>query len=354
MRLRLRLVVPLLLFAVSASGIPAAPVTGQVAPAGDWVAALGREITAIDASTPGAMGVFVKHLEDERTLSHQADRLWYLSSTVKVPVAIAVLRRVEAGDFTLDHELVLKESDYVDGAGDLQLQEPGRSISVRVLIQKMLTNSDSTATDMLIRLIGEDRLNAQLRALFPDGFGTLTTILQVRYDAYGLLHPSVQALDNQDFIDIKRAKPGNPRLRALLSKLPVDRADLNVKSIDEAFERYYQLGLNSAKLTTFGSMLERLVRGELLSPSHTRLVLDSMERITTGQRRIQASLPDGIEFAQKTGTQVRRVCNMGAMRRNGARIYFLVVSACVEKAGIPQAEAALRRLGEAMRRAGLY
>jgi beta-lactamase class A len=46
---------------------------------------------------------------------------------------------------------------------------------------------------------------------------------------------------------------------------------------------------------------------------HTALVLDAMERITTGDRRIKAGLPAGVSFAQKTGTQISRACNVGVV-----------------------------------------
>lgn len=50
-------------------------------------------------------------------MSLRASERWYLASTVKVPVAIAVLRGIDAAQFTLDTPVTLRTADYVDGAG---------------------------------------------------------------------------------------------------------------------------------------------------------------------------------------------------------------------------------------------
>jgi beta-lactamase class A len=36
-----------------------------------------------------------------------------------------------------------------------------------------------------------------------------------------------------------------------------------------------------------------------------------MENITTGDKRIKAGLPSNTRFAHKTGTQIRRACDIG-------------------------------------------
>lgn len=319
----------------------------------DWVAALSERVARIDAETAGELGVYIKRLGEPAVLDHQAQRAWYLASTIKVPVAIVLLQMVEAGELSLDEELELAATDYVDGAGDLIWQPPGGRYTLGTLLEKMIRNSDSTATDMLIRRIGEDELNRRIKAsVAPEGFQPFTTILQVRYDAYGELHPSVRQLSNMDIIRLKTAAPGAERLRALLDRLPVDAKALQAPSIEAAFERYYQRGLNSGTLTAYGRMLERLVSGELLTPTHTRLLLDHMQNITTGSTRIQAGLPAGTDFAQKTGTQIARACNMGIIEPDTDAP--VIVTACAEKFdSLRQAEAALARLGQALRDAAL-
>jgi beta-lactamase class A len=120
-----------------------------------------------------------------------------------------------------------------------------------------------------------------------------------------------------------------------------------------AFERYYGTGKNSAKLEAFGIILEKLVRGELLPAEHTSLLLKHMERITTGSRRIAAGLPPGATFAQKTGTQIRRACNVGVVNPRKDEDAVVVAACAAEFESLPQAEEAFQALGKAMHRTGL-
>jgi beta-lactamase class A len=136
--------------------------------------------------------------------------------------------------------------------------------------------------------------------------------------------------------------------------LGVPRNALGDATFEQAFEDYYRKGLNSATLSAFGSLLGKLVAGELLGKQGTQRLLDHMRRINTGDRRIRAGLPEDADFVQKTGTQVRRACNVGTINpRRGARGAVVVV-ACAERFdALGEAENAFSRLGTALAQAGV-
>ncbi|MDR7192315.1 serine hydrolase [Luteimonas terrae] len=315
-----------------------------------WVAALDTRIDALDDAMPGRFGVHVRHYGAQPgTLDLGQDRAWYLSSTIKIPVAIAVLEQVDAGTLSLDDTLTLAQTDFVDGAGDMLEHKPGQTFSIATLLEKSLRDSDSTATDMLIRKLGEDHLNARIQAWTGGGFGPVTTILQVRYDAYAPVHPGVAQLDNMAIVSLRNAEAGEPRLQALASALGVARAGLDADTLDAVFDAYYRSDRNTATLPAFAVLLDRLAAGELLSPDSTRRVLDHMRAISTGDRRISAGLPAGTDFAQKTGTQHRRACNVGVINAERARDGATLVLACAEDFDeLAQAETAFQGLGRAL------
>lgn len=310
---------------------------------------LQEKIGQIDEETPGNLGVYIKNLENGQIVNYNADRLWYLASTVKIPLAIAILQKVEKGELSLDDELTLDESDKVDGSGDLIWQEPGTTYTIETLLSKMLKNSDSTATDMLIRFVGADRLNRQIREnMVSEGLEPITTILQVRYDAYGEMHENAANLSNLEIISLKGVVSLSERLNELLRLLSIDENNLQAPTIVEAFERYYERKLNSGRLDTMGLLLERLLEGELLSEEHTGLLLDIMEGATTGDRRIKAGLPEGTRFSHKTGTQIGRACNTGVVYpQNGEKP--IIVAACMEKhLAVREAEEAFEKIGRSL------
>lgn len=316
-------------------------------PRSDWTDDLRPKIEKIESETPGELGVYIKRVGDEKAFEFDADRPWYLASTIKVPVAIALLQKVQEGSISLDREVTLKRSDYVDGSGEVNWKEPGTRLSVRYLLEQMLKKSDSAATDILIRLIGVEDLNRRVRKMAGNDFGPITTLLGVRYEAYGELHPNARRLSNMDFFEIKKAKEPEARLAELTRLMKVKSSDLRAPDIETAFERYYERGLNSGSLVSFGKLLEKLARGELLQEKNTNYVLKLMEEMETGEKRVKAGLPSGTKFAQKTGTQVRRICNVGLARATDRP--GLVIATCLEKFEDPAvAEETLKRVGEAI------
>ncbi|MFO8029659.1 MAG: serine hydrolase [Cyclonatronaceae bacterium] len=304
-----------------------------------------EKIMAIDDEFSGNIGIYIKDLGNGDVFNHHADRSWYLASTIKIPVAIAILRMVEKGELSLDDTLVLRESDFVDGSGDLMYQQPGTEYTVLELLRRSIRESDSTATDMLIRLLGEDVFNDMLAGeIAGQDMGYITTIMQVRYDMYSEIHPDAENLSNLDIVGLRAHTPLRTRYNEFLKLLSVDTSEARVQSIPAAFERYYERGLNSGSLQTMGSILERLHQGDYLNSEHTELLIDILKRVSTGDRRIKAGLPDQAEWAHKTGTQISRSCNVGIVYPQSHDP--VVIAACAEKYDeLREAEEAFQKIG---------
>ena len=293
-----------------------------------WNDALRDEVTRIDQSTPGSLGVYVKRLDTGDTLNYGADRFWYLGSTVKVPIAIALLRQVDAGKLRLSDTMTLKESDKIE-AGQLVWRENGTVLKIDELLRRMLGESDNTASNMLIRAVGEEELNrVALDAMGARGFTRITTLAQVRYDVYAELHPDARKLTNSQLVRIASAPMGPQRVEAVRRALNLKSSDLKARTIEEAYRRYYERQLNAATLEAYGDMLEKLVRGRLLSPESTRRLFTDMKiDIYTGYR-LQAGFPRSAPFIHKTGTQYERACHVGVIHPANGGAQGIVVAAC--------------------------
>ncbi|MFO7845441.1 MAG: serine hydrolase [Balneolaceae bacterium] len=310
-----------------------------------WQDTLKENIQTIDDDFSGNIGVYIKDLDNGDVINHNADRSWYLASTIKIPLGIAILKQVEEGEISLDDTLVLRESDFVDGSGDLMYQKPGTEYTVLELLHRTIRESDSTATDMLIRLLGEERFNEIFtREIAGQDMGYITTIMQVRYDAYSEIHQNAENLSTLDIVALKEYTPLTTRYNELLKLLAVDEPETKLESIPAAFERYYERGLNSGSLQTMGTILEQLRDGEYLNSEHTELLIDIMKGVSTGDRRIKAGLPGETEWAHKTGTQIGRSCNIGiAYPQNRDPV---VIAACAEKyTELREAEEAFQKVG---------
>lgn len=323
----------------------------------EWSGPFLARLAQVDRQTPGRLGVYVKDMQTGISVSYHGEEPWYLASTVKVPVAIAVMRQIEQEQLTLDSPVALLASDYVDGAGPTNGHAPGKALSVRYLLDQMLIHSDNTASDMLIRLVGIEQVNAVVRALVPDGFGPITSLADVRRRVYGVLHPAARTLSGKDFLALKRQPNDAGRLALLPRLIGVERSALAPISLGEAYERYYATAFNSGTLKAYGDLLAALDDGTALGPASTEYLLSVMRRVETGQQRIKAGLPPGTGFAHKTGTQRARICDAGLVDQpgeNSATSTRLIIVACVRGVtSTKQAERALRGTGEAITAAGL-
>lgn len=318
----------------------------------DWTIAFREELVALDDEFAGNFGVYVKHLEQGNSVNYFSGRPWYLASTTKVPVALALMEAVEAGEISLNEELVLKSSDWVDGSGELLSRKPGERFTIKALLGHMLERSDSTATDMLIRRIGIPQINKFVQTT-AQGFWPMTSILEVRYGGYSFLHPRAKELTNLDFIALKKVAIQD-RAQAFAKKLKIMISELDSNSYESAFEKYYEQLYNSATLEGYGELLEKLVTHQIISPESTDLILKHMRNIKTGAHRIKAGLPKNVTFAQKTGTQVGRVCNIGIIQSTNQQNNF-VIAACTEKfKNTEEGEAVLKYIGKALTQSGAF
>lgn len=324
-------------------------------PQAPWIAPLLADLATVDTQGSAKIGVYVRDLDTGSSASYQGSERWYIASMVKVPVAIAVLRGIERGQYTLGTRVSLRAGDYVDGAGPTNSQPLGTALPIRYLLEQMMKYSDNTATDMLIDLVGIAQVNETVAAAVPEGFTRITSLSEIRKLIYGYLVPNAHALTGQDLILLNRQRVDADRLQ-LLSRMvdtPVERFLL--PTLGAAYKNYYDSGLNSARLDAYGDLLAQLADGKLLNPKYTDYLLALMERTATGTHRLKAGLPSDLRFAHKTGTQRGRICDAGLARLSeGAQERRVVVVACTrDELSLAQSEAALMQVGVAICRSGL-
>ncbi len=302
----------------------------MVAPSADWVAVLGRQVDRIEKATPGQLGVYVKRLDTGEVFAHQADRPWYLASSAKLPIAIAVLQEVEAGRLREDQELAVQDGDKVDGSGGVVWQDNGTRHDVQGLLRRMLMESDNTAANMLLRSAGPDVVARRARSLLGPRAGRITDFAEVRYGVYAEFHPDARKLSHTDLVRIAGAPQGPRRVQALARALDMPQAELQVKTMDEAYARFYRRGDNTAPLADYGALLERLVRGQLVNAAHQQQLYKDLKFDTYDAYRLEAGLPRTVRFIHKTGTQFQRACHMGVIDPQDGGRRAIVVATCAE------------------------
>jgi beta-lactamase class A len=126
---------------------------------------LQSELSLISTHAPGHVGIFVKDLTTGLSSGVNESANMPAASTIKIPVMVEVFRQMAAGNFDLNRHVTLERPDRDDGWGDLVYSHPGNRYSVANLLRLMITESDNTATNMLIRLVGRVHINQTMARL---------------------------------------------------------------------------------------------------------------------------------------------------------------------------------------------
>lgn len=91
--------------------------------------------------------------------SHNGDQKFRAASTVKVPLMVEIYRKIERGECALDDIHVLQADEKSKGSGVLRYMHDGLELTLNDLIYLMISISDNTATNKLIRLATMEAVN---------------------------------------------------------------------------------------------------------------------------------------------------------------------------------------------------
>ena len=112
----------------------------------------------IDAS------VYVENLRDGASFGINEKKGFLPASLNKIPVAMLIMRRIEKGELNFDTMIEIKESDKSDTFGSLYKTNE-KHLPLRLLLEKMLNESDNTAFNALKNYIDQKDLNFFLNYL---------------------------------------------------------------------------------------------------------------------------------------------------------------------------------------------
>ncbi len=323
-RRRPRFIAPLLLSCLLLPGIALAR------PAATPVA-LQQEATRLAALLPGDLGAMIVHLESGRSVQVNADRAFPMASTMKVPVAVHILKLVDEGKLTLQQQVTLGAEDvYPEMGGPMDTHlSAGSAITVRDLLHMMITVSDNNATDILIRLGGgTDAVTARMRALGIDG---------LRVDRY-----IWELLANYRGNDASQARPLGPAEYGELSRSPrgeeLRRSHTNTWNADPR---------DTSSARAMALLLQKVWKGEVLAAPTTAVLQDIMGATRTGSARLRGMLPKATPVAHKTGTVGDVINDVGVITLPDGRGHAIVAVFVQSRASSDERDAAIAQLARA-------
>ena len=260
-----------------------------------WLLALslsGPDLSALEATfdriVRGAraeVGVALIHVESGARLAIRGDERFPMASVYKLPIALELLAQVAQGRVAMTREVTLGPND-IRACCALSRRHPrgGVTLTVADLLELMIVDSDNTASDAVLKLVGGPPVVEQrMRTL---GFNAININ---RYEGQTLLEMAgVQQPPSDSEWTLELA-------RRLIAEVPIGE-------VIAARARYTRDPRDTAAPEEMARLLGRLQLGNLLPPAQTGLLLDLMARAKTGPQRIKALLPRDTVVAHKTGT----------------------------------------------------
>ena len=227
------------------------------------------EASAISNASGMDIGISVVDLPTGQREGYLADEQMASASMIKLAIAYAFLEQVAAGTApSLNDYYTLQPSDIVGGTGVLGALGAGAQVTYGELLDKMISVSDNTGTNILIDEIGMEAVNATARKLGLDA-------------------------------------------------TQLNRYMMDTDAIANGIENY-------TSANDVATLLQMAYEGSFVNPECSEVVMQTLE----GQQDyngILAGLPPDVAFAHKTGA-------LGTVRHDGGIVEcehpYIVVTLC--------------------------
>jgi beta-lactamase class A len=208
-------------------------------------------IESIAPESKGIVGVSILNIETGDTVNFNAHSRLVMHSVFKFPIAMTVLHLVDKGKYKLDEKIKIRKGEMAapNMYSPLRDKYPtGAEIPLSEVLGYMISQSDNTACDYLLKKIGgPDVVDAYIKSLGVKG------------------------------IAIKASEA----------------------EMAAAWEVQYT---NWGKPADLVQLLDILYQGKALSKTSNDFLLKIMTETTTGPNRIKGLLPKDAVVAHKTGT----------------------------------------------------
>lgn len=130
---------------------------------------------------PGLVAMYYHPLEGGCTQMMNENEPMIAASVIKIPIMVEAFRQFESGEHSPEEIHVLRDEEKKPSCGALNRMHAGLEVTLRDLVELMIVLSDNTATNILIDLLGIERVNETMR-----GLGLKATVLRRKlFDSVG-------------------------------------------------------------------------------------------------------------------------------------------------------------------------
>lgn len=229
-----------------------------------------NELTEKLAGLNGTAGIVIANLDNEKEyFQYNEEEVFPAASIIKLTIIWRLFQEIDKGKIGLRDKVKLKADVKVGGFGILKELHNGIILNIEDLATLMIVLSDNTATNILIDLLGMERINESIKKMNLKG-----TFLQ------------------RKMMDLEAKKEGFDNFITPRAVYKILRAYLTADNLD---------------------------------PVHCEKIIDIFKRQQCNNK-LPVRVPSEIEIAHKTGDLPGVEHDAGIMYINGQRIIVVVLT----------------------------
>lgn len=169
---------------------------------------LTRKLKNLMASYPRLKpGIFIWDYTTGKYVNINADRVYSAASIIKLPLLFQLFKRTEKGLVNLNDSMSTEKAFITRGSGSLQYFPMGTTLTYRRLAELMIQESDNTASNMLLAVVGG--MNELNRTIKNWGFAKthfydwLPDLKGKNITSPAEIGKMLYNIDNPDFLSLK-------------------------------------------------------------------------------------------------------------------------------------------------------
>ena len=232
-----------------------------------------QELAEIFESAGATGYLHAREVDGDGEIGISADELVVTASVFKIPVLVETARQIASGERSWTDRIRVTPEQHTLGPTGLSVMVDDVDLSLRDLAYLMMSVSDNTATDVIMGIVGLDRINATLRELgLPQ-----TTLIG----------------DCRELLGTFQEDTG------------LDRVDVNLSTLDpDVLRRWRSLDPSRTSRTTPSEMtrLLKLIWRDEAAPPEACAEIRRIMALQVWPHRLTSGFPAGVTLAAKTGT----------------------------------------------------
>jgi beta-lactamase class A len=124
---------------------------------------LKEELTQLisqESTQAAQVSVYLQDIHTGATVGINESKGFFPASLLKIPIMMAILKKVDNQELKLDDKITLEREDFDKGLSSLRTEGAGAKVSISKLLIHMIKDSDNTAKNALKRQVTDAELNS--------------------------------------------------------------------------------------------------------------------------------------------------------------------------------------------------